>query len=337
VLGWHSYIKRRELALAREGETVKFAATASVGLEYLEAGAGAEAPCSLERLQAHVSAALGDPAAYFTPPPPVFHRQGAMLTFDSASALQGPNSLARAEIHDSGHRRRAVVLLPYWNAARADCRLFAAMLARCGVTCVQLSLPYHDERGTAGTAFARELVCESLGLTIHANRQAVRDVRACVSWLEAQGYARIGVVGVSLGASIASIVAALDARVSAAALLLMADDFTDVVWTGSATRHVRASLEESFLRADVHAAWSIISPMSHAARLGARLDRLLIVSGALDSVFLPALTRAYVERLRRHGLDPTWVRYGCGHYTLTQPLYAARAFARTIAHLRAAL
>ena len=334
MLGWHPLINRRELALAREGEAIKFARAASVGLEHLQpARRGPELP----QLFAHVHSAMADPHAYFAVEPPPFRRQGPMLTFDSASATEGPNRVARAQIHDSGRRARAVVLLPFWNAAREDCRLFGVLLAHCGITCIQLSLPYHDERRTAGVAFARELVCENLGLTIRANQQAVRDARACVSWLEREGYGRIGVVGMSLGASIASIVAALDERVGAAALLLMADDFSDVVWTGSATRHVRASLEQSFSRADVRTAWSIVSPMSHAARLSARLRSLFIVSGKLDTVFLPELTRNYVERLRRHGLDPTWVRYGCGHYTLAHPFYAARCFARTIAHLWQAL
>jgi hypothetical protein len=59
-------------------------------------------------------------------------------------------------------------------------------------------------------------------------------------------------------------------RVRAAALLLMADDLADVVWTGSAAPHLRESLEAAFTRADVRAAWSIISPARHAARLSAR-------------------------------------------------------------------
>jgi hypothetical protein len=117
----------------------------------------------------------------------------------------------------------------------------------------------------------------------------------------------------------------------------MADDFADAVWTGSATRHVRRSLERRFTRDEVRSAWSIISPASHAARLSARLDRLLIVSGARDTVFLPELTRDYVERLRSLGLHPTWIQYGCGHYTLGLPFYAARCFLRTLAHLRACL
>ena len=41
--------------------------------------------------------------------------------------------------------------------------------------------------------------------------------------------------------------------------------------------------------------------------------------------------------IRQHGLDPVWVRYGCGHYTLAHPFYAVRCFARAIAYLRASL
>ena len=335
MLGWQSFVRSREQRLAAAGGPAKFAGEAAVGLEYLDSGCAAE---DLPRLLAGVRTALGEVDAYFaSSQPPIFRRQGSMLAFASPSAGEGPNSVARARIYESGRRGRAVVLLPYWNAAREACRPFGTLLARCGVTCVQLTLPYHDERQTTGVGFARELACENLGLTIRANRQAVLDARACLTWLEQEGYQRIGIVGVSIGASIASIVAAVDQRVRAAALLLMADDFAEAVWTGSATRHVRLSLERRFSRDDVRSAWSIISPASHAARLSARLDRLLIVSGELDTVFLPELTRTYVERLRGLGLSPTWIRYGCGHYTLAQPFYAAPCFVRTLAHLRACL
>jgi hypothetical protein len=335
VLGWQSYVRAREHRLAGEDAPAKFAREASVGLDHVDRG---RRPDELPQLLAWASNTLRDAEGYFTGSErPVFRRQGSMLAFDSPSAVDGPNSVARAQIHDSGRRGRAIVLLPYWNAARDAGAPFGTLLARCGVTCVQLSLPYHDERQTPGAGFARELACENLGLTIASNRQAVLDARACVTWLEQEGYQRIGIVGLSIGASIASIVAAVDARVRAAALLLMADDFADVVWTGSATRHVRASLERAFTRDEVRSAWSLISPASHAARLSARLDRLLIVSGELDTVFEPALTRNYVERLGGLGLRPTWIRYGCGHYTLALPFYAARCFMRTLAHLHTCL
>ena len=36
-------------------------------------------------------------------------------------------------------------------------------------------------------------------------------------------------------------------------------------------------------------------------------------------------------------VSPTWIQYGCGHYTLGLPFYAAPCFLRTLAHLRACL
>jgi esterase/lipase len=328
VFGWQSFVCERERRLALD-DPAKFARAATVGLEYLEPSCSAG---ELPQLLARVRAALNDIDAFFAPGDrPAFERQGSRLRFASPCAGDGPNSIARAQLYEAKRRERAVVLLPFWNASRNDFRTFGALFARAGVTCLQLSLPYHDERATPGIAFARELVCENLGLTVRSNRQAVLDARACLDWLEQQGYRRIGIVGVSVGAAIASIVAGLDRRVHAAALILMADDFAEVVWTGSATRHVKRALEQSFTREEVRAAWSIISPAAHAARSSARLSRVLIVSGEIDTVVLPEQTRAYVERVRAHGLRPSWVRYHCGHYTLALPYYAARCLLRALA------
>jgi len=328
-------VQQRERFLAAAGAPLKFAGTPDVGLEFLDPTAGAG---ELPQLLARVRAGLQAADTFFTREDrPQFRREGPMLLFDSPSAVPGPNGVARAQLYESSRRDRAVLLLPHWNAPRAAAKPFGRLMARCGVTCLQLSLPYHDERATVGTGFARELACENLGLTIAANRQAVLDARACLAWLDQQGYRRIGILGVSIGASIASIVAALDERVRAAAFVLMADDFTEATWTGSATSHVRLALEQRFSREEVRAAWSIISPASFAARLSKRLDRLLIVSGEIDTVFLPQTTQAYVERLAGLGLTPSWIRYRCGHYTLALPFYAARCFLRVLAHFRACL
>ncbi|MGY2932042.1 hypothetical protein ACVWZ6_001644 [Bradyrhizobium sp. GM6.1] len=206
--------------------------------------------------------------------------------------------------------------------------------------CLQLSLPYHHERKTPGVGFARELVCENLGLTIRSNRQAILDARTCLAWLEWQGFRRLGIIGVSVGSSISSIVAALDSRVSAAVLILMADDFAEVVWTGSATAHVKSSLERRFAFEEVQAAWAVISPATYAQRLSRRLNHALIISGRHDAVFIPQSTRRYVDRLSTHvaapRLDPLRLRtlyaaaipiFGADRHEYHQ-LFAATALTR---------
>ena len=104
MLGWRSYVRERERRLAAEGAPLKFAGAASVGLEYLDPGGADD---DLPGLLARVSAALGDADAFFAGSErPSFRRQGAMLTFDSPSAGDGPNSIARGVYrrapHDSG-------------------------------------------------------------------------------------------------------------------------------------------------------------------------------------------------------------------------------------------
>jgi hypothetical protein len=334
---WHRFLAAKERRLATEGQDLKIAGEARIGLDALEENAG---PGDLAGLLRFVDAACADPARFFSAACPTdFRLRGRELSFSSLchDPLDHPNRTARALVHHARSRNRAVVLLPFWNAARADVSRFGALLARAGISCVQLSMPYHDERQTPGRGFAHEMVSENLGLTIQASRQAVIDARAALTWLEASGYRRLGIVGMSIGSSIASIVAAYDERVKAAAFLLMADDFAEVAWTGSATRHVRESLERRFTRDEVGAAWRIISPHSHAQALAERLESVLIVSGALDTVFLPRLARDYVERLDRAGLAARWKLYGCGHYTLGMLPYAARAAYDAIAHLRRSL
>jgi pimeloyl-ACP methyl ester carboxylesterase len=130
------------------------------------------------------------------------------------------------------------------------------------------------------------------------------------------GAVGIGLVGFSLGSSIASIVAAHDARVAALALVLMADDLAEVIWTGSATAHLRGVLEERCTLAGLKSAWSVISPNSYAALLATRLDRVKIFAARLDSVFRPELTTRYVDRLTELGVRVDLDRVACGHYSL---------------------
>lgn len=332
-----SYLEGREAALMAEGEKFKRPGAAEVGLGFLEPASHGD---DFATLIGYVEAATSDANNYYTPKGVRdFRQSGDQVTFSSPLALSADssNSRAVARLFAARGKERAVVLLPYWNAERTASAQLGSAFARLGITCLQLSLPYHDERQTPGVGFAREMVCESLGLTIRSIRQAVWDARSCLDWLEAAGYTRLGIVGISLGSSIASIVSAFDERVRAAAFLLMADDFTQVVWTGGATRHVRQGLETCFSYDEVHRAWSIISPATFAPRLAQRLSEVMIISGALDRVFLPNLTLQYVERLRALGMNPKWKAMSCGHYTLALLPFAVRTLLATYAYMRGRL
>jgi pimeloyl-ACP methyl ester carboxylesterase len=335
VISWKRYVDAVENIYVAQSAALKYSAEPSVGLDVLKPN---QDPNDLAKLLSVLETSISRPDEYFRPDASVeFSYNRQVLEFKSPFATTAENDAVRARLMEARGGERAVVLLHHWNADAEAYRTLALLIAASGISCLRLSLPYHHHRQTPGVGFARELVCENLGLTIRSHRQAVVECRLCLTWLERQGFRRLGIVGVSVGSSIASIVAALDSRVSAAALILMADDFAEVVWTGSATTHVKASLLRRFTFEEVQAAWAIVSPATYAKRLSERLDHVLIISGRRDMVFVPASTRRYVERLSASGLSPKWVQLGCGHYTLRLFPYSAITAARTITFLRGAL
>jgi hypothetical protein len=101
-------------------------------------------------------------------------------TIPSSRTCSGPTN------EDPRAARRAVVVLPQWNADAEGhaglCRLFA----RFGLTAVKLTLPYHGERRPHDLTRADYIVSANVGRTLHANRQAVLDAKRVVDWLVAQ-------------------------------------------------------------------------------------------------------------------------------------------------------
>jgi hypothetical protein len=120
------------------------------------------------------------------------------------------------------------------------------LFARFGLTALRLSLPYHDARRPAELQRADYIVSSNLGRTLHANRQAVLDIRRTVDWLAREGFERIGIIGTSLGSCLSMLAMAHDERVRAGAFNHISPFFADVVWRGLSTRYVRDGLGGTF-------------------------------------------------------------------------------------------
>jgi dienelactone hydrolase len=304
------------------------------GLDALAIGDSGQAP--FVALKAYVEGHLQHSEEFFDqgPPPKCEIRQN-VLNFKSAVHTEDErNNTVWCRLFASPGSKRAVILLPYWNAPCSSLARLARGLARGGVTTLQVSLPYHDERRPAHEPIAGKMVSANIGRTIRSSRQAVLDARSAISWLQEQGHTRIGVVGVSLGSSIASIVAAHDARVCASGFLLMADDFAEVVWTGRATRHIRAALEGNLSLEQLKQVWSVISPGRYVNKPQARRVPTLVIAGRHDAVFQPELTRRIVDAYRRYDVPFGHQTLPCGHYTLASFPFSVWAFAALLSFLR---
>ena len=287
------------------------------GLDWMELEQAAVDP--VVRIKAWTARVMAATDEYYSPAPTRdFDLEGDLLQFPSALTSPHPeNNVVRARLFPArtrpGQRRRAVVVMPQWNAKEHEliglCRLFASF----GITALRITLPYHGVRRPPELERADYIVSSNIGRTLHANRQAVLDIRRAVDWLEAEGYERIGVQGTSLGSCLGALAMAHDPRIVAGAFNHVSPFFADVVWRGLSTRHVRAGLEGHVTLETLRECWMPISPWPFLDRIKDR--PMLNLYAIYDLTFPVDLTRHYLEELTRRRIDAHVRVLPCGHYT----------------------
>ena len=217
--------------------------------------------------------------------------------------------------------KRAVILLPHWNADAVAYNSLCSALNWMGIAVLRMSMPYHDIRRPAEIDRADYAVSANIGRTLDSVRQGVIDVRCCLDWLEAQGYSQLGIVGTSLGSCYAFIATAHDPRIQVAAFNHASTYFADVVWHGQSTRHIREGLESAIDLENLRHVWRAVSPMVYFDKFSRWPRRSLIIYAKYDMTFLPEFSEQVVEEFRRHKLDHKVVVLPCGHYTLGETPY----------------
>jgi hypothetical protein len=265
---------------------------------------------------------------YALPPVKDFELRGERLTWTSAVRTPShENNTARARFfHEQPARRaprtlesrprRAVVVLPQWNADAESHVALCRLLSRLGLAALRLTLPYHEARRPAGLERADHLVSPNVGRTLQSMRQAVVDTRAAVSWLAAQGYERIGVTGTSIGSCTAFLAFVHDERIEAGVFNHVSGYVADVVWRGISTQHVRAGIEGTLTLEELRALWLPISPLAYAGRLaGLRRRPMRFIAARHDLTFPVDLSREVIARVKALGVPVNVSWLPCGHYT----------------------
>lgn len=261
--------------------------------------------------------------AFFSIPDemPKVRWQDDYIQFPSSIFTATPeNDVVHAHVTTASTTEHAVIVFHHWNASSRNKRLARFFAAR-GMTVFEIALPYHLERTRLGAAHADDMLSPNLGRTIQSVRQAVVDGRELVRIVQAAGYRKISVLGMSLGSWVAGLVAAHDPAVSKASLLLNGGDLAEMVWTGSATRHIRASLDGQITSDDLKRAWAPLNLENHLDRLARSELDLQIVLAARDKVVPSAVSERFVNHLKNAGASLTVKRLNCGHYSLTLPPY----------------
>ncbi len=237
---------------------------------------------------------------------------------------------AAADKQTGEQGRKAIIVMPQWNADAFSHNALCTMFNRFGVSALRLSKPYHDIRRPAELERSDYAVSSNIGRTLGAFRQAVIDIRCCVDWLQSKGYTEFGVLGTSLGSAYGFLAAAHDPRLEVCAYNHVSTSFGDVVWTGQSTRHIRAAFEQAGLTQErMRALWAGISPVNYmhqylatarAARNG-RPRRTLVVHATYDLTFLPEYSLEVLREFRRLGIPFESRVLPCGHYTTGETPY----------------
>ncbi len=249
-------------------------------------------------------------------PPRDFRLEGDMLRFTSPVPTPYPeNNTVHARFFP-GNGKKAVVVLPHWNASADQHVALCKGIAKLGISVARISLPYHDLRMPAGLERADYAVSSNVARTIDATRQAVIDVRSCYDWFEAQGYDSMGIVGTSLGSCYAFLTSAHDERIRVNVFNHCSTYVADVVWNGLSTLHIREALEENISLERLREAWTAISPVHYMDMFAALPKRSLFIYATYDTTFPLALSKDALEHVRQRDMDHKLVVLPCGHYTM---------------------
>jgi hypothetical protein len=279
-------------------------------------GSQANPAAYFTQLNRQIVAGSDDFFSYRTPSD--FRLDGNFLLFTSpVHTPYAVNNLARARWFPAG-RRRALIVLPQWNSDveghNGLCRIFNVL----GFSALRLSLPYHDYRKPAEIERADYAVSANIGRTIDAGRQAVIDARACLDWLEMQGYREFGIVGTSLGSCYAFLTSSHDSRLRVNLFNHFSVTVGDVVWTGQSTRHVRQGVEQDIDLETLRSAWMAISPISYVDKYARWPKKTLLIHATCDLTFLPVYSRQLLDEFNRRGLAHHAAVLPCGHYTTAE-------------------
>jgi len=249
--------------------------------------------------------------------PSDFEVRDNILRFTSPVHTPYPeNNIVHGQWFPAKSSKKAIVLLPHWNAPGHGHNAVCKGLQKLGISALRISLPYHDFRMPPELQRADYAVSSNIGRTLEASRQAVIDVRSCFDWLERQGYERLGIVGTSLGSCYACLAAAHDPRIRVNVFNHCATYFADVVWTGLSTRHIRQGLDGNIDLERLRECWQSISPVNYLDRFAKNGSKALFIYTTYDTTFLPEFSVDIVERVRKLGVNMKVVALPCGHYTL---------------------
>ncbi len=238
------------------------------------------------------------------------------LTFPSAvkSDVEENNTVWAKYWRPAGgdERKPAAVVLHWLGGSFEALELVCARMAESGIHALMMYQPHYGPRRSR----AKE---KMLGVDLEKSmanvRQAVLDARRSGDWLAARpdvDPARVGIVGISLGAVTGSLAAGVDDRFGRSVFVIGGGDVPGILFNGS--KEVAAqkkSLEEAgYTPEKLRETWKGVEPCTFASRM--RAAEILLINAEEDEVIPKACTMKLHEAIGRPEIK--WIKGG--HYAI---------------------
>lgn len=171
-------------------------------------------------------------------------------------------------------------------------------------------LPFHGPR-RVGRRSGDGFLTGDFVDTLHAEAQAVWDVRRLIGWLRAHEAPAIGIHGISLGGYTAALVAALDAELDCVIAGIPATDFLRLLRAHVAPLLLKALQRSGFSLERIEHLLHVVSPLRLPPRIPR--ERRFLYAGVADSVASPD----HAADLWQHWEEPRAVWYRGTHLSFS--------------------
>jgi dienelactone hydrolase len=164
-------------------------------------------------------------------------------------------------------------------------------MVRRGFDVALVVLPFHAQRARTDRAVAPAFPGADPRYTIEGSRQAVHDVRGLMGYLLGRGAPSVGLMGMSLGAYMTSLLATIDARLSFAVPIIPLASFADFAREQGRLGEGR-EVDSQYCAYDE--ALRVVSPLARPSLLPR--ERVLVLAAAHDQI----TPKTHAERLSAH-------------------------------------
>jgi pimeloyl-ACP methyl ester carboxylesterase len=233
-------------------------------------------------------------------------------------------------VHDRGRSRPTVLAVHGFSMGqpRIDAvALFASQWFAAGLDVALLTLPYHGRRTPPGAKFSGEaFAAPHVARFSEAVRRSIYEMRLLVDWLRERNGGPVGLLGLSLGGYLSSLMAGLYDDLDFVIPMVPPVCIGDLAWRFmEQSRRHRAEGAPPISLDEMRAAYRVHSPLTYPLRLAK--ERVLIIAGRGDRI-VPA---EHPYALWRHWGEPSIHWFSGSHLA---PFGRRRIFAAVKRHLR---